>query len=62
MSSELRMNELDNVAGGMPDNPYEDAANQRNAAHNGADGTFGGSIGGTLVGGVTNRGMVYHPL
>jgi hypothetical protein len=42
--------ELDTAVGGMKDNPYEDKANQRNAAQHGAGGTFGGSIGGILIG------------
>jgi hypothetical protein len=46
----LSIHELDTVAGGMKDNPYEDKANQRNAAQHGAGGTFGGSIGGILLG------------
>ena len=47
---ELSICELDTVAGGMKDNPLEDKANQRNAAQHGAGGTFGGSIGGILIG------------
>jgi hypothetical protein len=43
--------DLDLVSGGVRDNPWSDANNQRIAAQNGAEGTFGGSIGHQLVGG-----------
>jgi hypothetical protein len=43
--------ELDLVSGGVRDNPWSDANNQRIAALNGAEGTFGGSISHQLVGG-----------
>ena len=46
---------LDLVVGGIWDNPYQDAANQRRAAANSADGTFGGSIGNVLEGLVTSH-------
>ena len=36
--------ELNKVSGGIWDNPYQDATNQRRAAANGADGTLGGSL------------------
>ena len=36
---------LDLVVGGIWDRPETDAANKRRADQNGADGTFGGSIG-----------------
>src|SRR5262245_49293450 len=36
--------ELNIVSGGIWDNPYQDAANQRRAQENGKDGTFGGSL------------------
>ena len=42
--------ELDLISGGMRDNPFADAQNQRNAKENGAEGTFGGNLGHQLVG------------
>jgi hypothetical protein len=47
---------LDLVVGGIWDNPDQDAANQRRAAQNGKDGTFGGSIGGGLIPGAGSHG------
>ena len=41
---------LDLVVGGIWDNPWSDQTNQRRAAQNSADGTFGGSLNGVLVG------------
>jgi hypothetical protein len=43
--------DLDLVSGGVRDNPWSDANNQRIAQENGAEGTFGGSISHQLVGG-----------
>ena len=48
--------ELDLVAGGMRDIPEQDQMNQNRAAQNGADGTFGGSIGGGLIPGAGSHG------
>jgi hypothetical protein len=48
MNSELNIHELDTVCGGLQDNPFKDAENQRAAASTGATGTVGGSIGGQL--------------
>jgi hypothetical protein len=42
--------ELDLVSGGVRDNPDMDATNQRTAAANGAEGTYGGSLDNILVG------------
>ena len=42
--------ELDLVAGGVRDNPWSDATNARIAAENGAQGTFGGSLGDVIPG------------
>jgi hypothetical protein len=50
MTYELSINQLDGVSGGLARNPVKDAANQRAANANRGDGTFGSSIGGTLVG------------
>jgi hypothetical protein len=47
---------LDLVVGGIWDNPASDATNQRRAAANSADGTFGGSIGGGLIPGAGSHG------
>lgn len=42
---------LDAVVGGARDNPFQDAANQRQADFNKAGDTIGGSIGGPYVDG-----------
>ena len=47
---------LDLVVGGIWDRPETDAANKRRADQNGADGTFGGSIGGGLIPGAGSHG------
>jgi hypothetical protein len=47
----LSDSELDDVAGGVRDNPFQDAANQRTANFNKAQGTLGGSIGDPYVNG-----------
>ena len=47
--------DLDLVVGGIRDNPWSDAANQRAAASVGAD-TFGSSIGGNLMNGAGSHG------
>jgi hypothetical protein len=46
----LSETELDIVCGGMKDIPEQDAANKRRADANGADGTFGGSLGDIVPG------------
>jgi hypothetical protein len=54
MAQEINLlsdDELDVVAGGVRDNPFQDAANQRQANFNKAEGTLGGSIGDPYVGG-----------
>jgi hypothetical protein len=45
--------ELNLVAGGVRDNPWSDATNRRIAAQNGAEGTYGGSLGDVIPGLVT---------
>ncbi len=49
-SKTLNEAELDLVSGGVRDDPWQDAANQRQAAANGANGTFGGSLGNVIPG------------
>lgn len=41
---------LDLVVGGMRDNPWSDARQRQIAAENGAEGTFGGSLGDIIPG------------
>ena len=56
---ELNTEDLDAVSGGLPDNPFKDAENQRVAANNGATNhTIGGSITGQFGfgGGATQFG------
>jgi hypothetical protein len=62
---ELNDAELDLVAGGVRDNPQSDYYNALQAARNGADGTFGGSLGGVIPGLVTagsGPGTPGHPV
>jgi hypothetical protein len=42
--------ELDLIAGGVRDNPWQDATNRQIAAQNSADGTLGGSLNNVIVG------------
>jgi hypothetical protein len=52
---------LDLVVGGIKDNPWSDAANQRLAASIGAD-TFGSAINGNLMNGAgTHGGAIPFP-
>jgi hypothetical protein len=53
--------ELDLVSGGVRDNPWSDANNQRIAQENGAEGTFGGSLSHQLVGGGPNGALGGNP-
>ena len=46
---ELNVNDLDTVSGGLQDNPFKDAENQRAAASTQGQGTVGGSIGDCYV-------------
>ena len=46
----LSVVELDLVSGGVRDNPWSDATNRQIAAQNGAEGTFGGSLGDIIPG------------
>jgi hypothetical protein len=64
-SNTLSFAELDLVSGGVRDNPDSDATNRRAAAANGAEGTYGGSLGSVfpgLVGSGSGSNTPGHPI